>query len=112
MRPPQIAIPTPRPSPPSTQPVVLGITLADPGLLAREAGGRDLPAAVAIVTVLPGSIADIGGLKSGDWLLALGQRRTQNPKALVAALRAVERGSAVHATVLRAGRTIDVVLPF
>jgi hypothetical protein len=78
----------------------LGVTLS-------EKKGR-----VTLSSVVPEGPADLGGLRAGDWLKQLGDRRVDSTSDVLETLRAQSPGETVEVRVDRDGelRTVDVRL--
>jgi carboxyl-terminal processing protease len=78
------------------------------GLGLRVAVQRD---ALAVVSVAPGGPAALAGIRTGDQLLAVEDRRIgPRDPGLAASLLEGPEGTSVRLTLLRAGRTRDVTL--
>jgi hypothetical protein len=90
----------------------LGVTLADPEQVPALAGEDPKLAAVAISTVVPGSIADRGGLRVGDLPTTLDGMSVGSPQDLVRILGVTPSGKLVAASVLRSGQPVALKLQF
>lgn len=73
-------------------------------------GGRVPTTGLMIVSVQPGSPADRGGILLGDVLIGLGEDAIEDPRDVLAALGAETIGRSLRATVIRAGRSTEVMV--
>jgi S1-C subfamily serine protease len=63
---------------------------------------------VLLADVRRGGAAELGGLRRGDVLVALGQHSIENVEALMYALNALSPGERVVAVVLRDGQRVEL----
>lgn len=92
----------------------LGVSVGDVGLRpeAARSAGVDDPRAVRVSEVVEGGPAETAGLKEGDLILRIGDRRVTNRVALRTVIGQLPPGSEVEVEAIRDGRrkTLTVVL--
>jgi len=90
----------------------IGVQLAPITPQARQALRLPEEAKGAVVQgVEPGSRAEQAGLRPGDVIVGVGQSGTDDPEAVVRALREANAGGAVALRILRDGRATFVAVP-
>ena len=108
-------LPTTTAQPPLTAPaaaVRLGVTFSDlPPLTATMLGRTDMKAAM-IVSVVPGSVAERGGIKAGDCVTSYDGRPVTGKADLLSSVQSTKVGQQVPVTIFRSGATTLVTLQF
>jgi S1-C subfamily serine protease len=72
--------------------------------------GETTDGGARIAAVTPGGPADKAGLKAGDILRSAHGKAVEDPEALVAALRGIQKGQAVNVGYLRDGRSASAAV--
>ncbi len=105
-----VLLPPPAPAAADSLPrrPLFGAQLAPVPDSARARAGIAPGEGLLLLTVTPGSTADLAGLRPGDLLLAVGDARVTSPQVGVAALRAIPVGKRVTFAVARDGARRDV----
>lgn len=84
----------------ATDASVSGVEERPLGLTLRAVAG----AGAEVLRVIPGSGADLAGLRAGDLVVSLGRDRAPSPAALSAAFDALPRGGVLYLSVEREGQ--------
>lgn len=75
------------------------------GVMPRYEGGDD---GMEISAVMPGGAAEAAGMKKGDKITAIGDKRVKNVQDYMAAMSGLKRGEPVEIVVSRDGKTVKV----
>ncbi len=89
----------------------LGASVADAALMAARGATTERTGAY-IGSVRPGGVADQSGLHAGDVIIGFGGRPVQSATQLQQLLAGLKAGQRVPVQVVRAGRTLEMVLLF